>query len=199
MQDRIADELKRTDLSTQIQRAIQDAIRHFKDEGFSEAESYHVETLVLQQADYALPADFSSAVQWLIAYDDTVQPMSVETIQTINAWDTDRTTPKDGRPLYVALWGTNFRVWPTPQASTYEVRIYYISNIAPPTAPTDAGFWMNEGERLIRTYAKGLIYADVLKQYDRFAEEEKMAGTEHSRLISRTESRHFNADVVPWS
>jgi hypothetical protein len=204
MKSRIADEMKRVDLDLQIERSIGSAIQHFREEGFTEAERTTTDTMVADQQDYDLPADFSRALNWRITYDSTTQELLVCGVEEMDGWDTNATVPESGRPLYVALWGEGhgnlkYKLWPRPQSATYVVTLRYLSNIASPTSDTEAdNFWMTQGEQMIRQYAKGLLFSDVLRQYDKAAEERNLASLEFNRLRARTEGRHYDVDVRPW-
>lgn len=196
MQDRIIDEMKRPDLRAQIKNAIQSAIRFYKDEAFYEAET-STETpisCVEGQREYDLPTDFSTPVVARLRYDGVIDPLHVITIEQMDELDSDD-VPSPGRPQKIVYYGRKFHLWPRPQSATYAVELRYNSNIEAPVADDDEGFWMNEAERMIRTKSKSYIWADVLKDYEKAAAEDILAGTEHRRLIGVTEGRHYTNGV----
>lgn len=202
MKTRVADELKRIDSSVEIGRAIASSIQHFKEEMFVETERTREIQCVEDQREYSLPDDFSRDVVWNINYDGTIQPLERKPISYLDALDTDDSSPETGIPTVVAIWGAAetpdlmFHLWPRPQSSTYVVQLRYISNLAAPADDTEENnFWMNEAEQLIRCYAKKLIFADVLRQYDKASEEEKLAIAEYNRLTARTEGRYLRGTV----
>lgn len=110
---------------------------------------------------------------------------------------------------------SRIRLYPRPQApkysnaagaatvesvAPYTIRLRYTARIPKPDlndADGFANFWFNEAERMIRCYAKGLLYADVLQQFDLAQAQEKMAELEYNRLITKTESRAFFDAVRP--
>jgi hypothetical protein len=97
----------------------------------------------------------------------------------------------------------------------YTLIMRYVSNLEDPavmtgtvvddqgnTTPTPFnqryGFWMNEASRMIKAYAKGIIYADYLQQYDQAQAQEVMAQSEFNRLVGRSEARAFENDVIGY-
>jgi len=206
MKTRIADELRRTDKDTAIANAIASAIQHFKDEGFVECERRKEYTLVVDQRTYAIPSDFVSERSTVIQYESTIQPMQRTTIEVIDNLDTNAADPESTRPYLYAFWTDNdtgarsMDIWPRSQDASYKIYQRYIANLAAPASDTTTGnFWMVEGEALIRRYSKAIIFADVLRQYDKAKEEEALAQTEYSRLRARTEAMHLQGvEVRPW-
>jgi hypothetical protein len=75
MQARIARELRRSDVGREITDAIQDAIRHYKDERFTENVSTKTWTAVGGQREYALPPDFSNQISLTSNYASGTEPM----------------------------------------------------------------------------------------------------------------------------
>ena len=99
------------------------------------------------------------------------------------------------------------RIFPRPDKD-YTVTLRYVSNLQDPRdvssetlsgAPDSVkGFWMNEAQRMIKTYAKGLIYADYLQQYEQAQAQEVMAQAEYNRLVARSENRAFQSAVTGY-
>tara|TARA_Y100001963_G_C6790799_1_gene455280 strand:- start:1554 stop:2309 length:756 start_codon:yes stop_codon:yes gene_type:complete len=115
---------------------------------------------------------------------------------------------------------TRIRVYPRPQAPKYSnaagadavtstdpytLRFRYVAKIPAPTATqiTTAGegaftnFWTTEAERMIRCYAKALVYADVLQMIEAAQAQEKLSELEYNRLIRKSESIEFLTTVQP--
>jgi hypothetical protein len=91
----------------------------------------------------------------------------------------------------------------------YTLVMKYVSNLSDPSesvvggvnaviASEIYGFWMNEGYRMIKSYAKGIIYADYLQQYEQAQAQEVMAQAEFNRLVGRSEARAFENKVVGY-
>ena len=93
------------------------------------------------------------------------------------------------------------RVFPRPDID-YRLSFKYVSNLARPDVELTmlqssllGGFWANEAQRMIKTYAKGIIYADYLQQYEQAQAQEVMAQAEFNRLVGRSEARAFDRPV----
>lgn len=92
----------------------------------------------------------------------------------------------------------HIRVFPHPDQD-YTLALRYVSNLADPAnlgrARTATGFWMNEGSRMIKCYAKGIIYSDYLQQFDMSQAQEALAESEYNRLVMRSEARGLTDTV----
>ena len=173
-----------------------------------------------------LPDDFSSMISLQLNKDGTMYDMVEVTYPEIEDMDaliteTDATTekvtktPHTGTPQYYAYFGTTVndsavtgtpgRIRIFPQADVERtLYINYVSNLKDPkdatavSPDTVAGCWMNEAQRMIKTYAKGIIYADYLQQYEQAQAQEVMSQAEFNRLVGRSESRAFNRSVTGY-
>lgn len=201
MQQRIIDELKRPDLGPQVKNAIQDAIMRHKDHAFYAAETSSDIQCEVGTREYDLPTDFGSPILARINYDNTASILDRVTIEELDIRDSEgvQSEANIGIPSVIAYFGeTGFHLDPRPQSADYFVTFRYHSNIAAPVDDSDQGFWMNEGERLIRTTAKSIMWSDVLRQYDKAQAEEQLALLEYGRLMMKTERRHYDRGVVPY-
>ena len=106
-----------------------------------------------------------------------------------------RLYPRPQAPKYSNASGTE----EVQSVAPYKIRLRYTSRIPNPalTETTTTNFWFQDAERMIRCYAKGLLYADVLQQFDLAQAQEKMAELEYNRLVTKTESRAFFDAVRP--
>ena len=57
---------------------------------------------------------------------------------------------------------------------------------------------MNEAQRMIKAYAKGIIYADYLQQYEQAQAQEVLSQAEYNRLVGRSETRSFQNPVTGY-
>ena len=174
-----------------------------------------------------LPTDFSSMVNVQVNKDGTLYDLINLPYVDLDKMDVMYSNPDTGTPEYWAYFGEyrdNDQSSPTGPATNPQslkkisgkIRIYrrpdkdytlilkYVSNLQDPaessiTSKSDIyGFWMNEGYRMIKSYAKGIIYADYLQQYDQAQAQEVMSQAEFNRLVGRSEARAFNTDVVGY-
>lgn len=199
MQDRIINETRRTDWAGDIvQRAIQDAIAHYKDEAFAEAHTTTTSSTVANTATVAIPTDFAHLITLRID-DGSGSWITLDALTMEEYNDTSlEVTPNYDVPTAFALHGGYVYLFPVPD-DVYTLSWYYVSNQTPPDEDADAGFWMNEAERMIRCYAKGILWSDVAGSQDFAQAEFKKANEEFSRLVQKAETRAYDSGIRAWT
>jgi hypothetical protein len=115
------------------------------------------------------------------------------------ARDDDQSGVRKGGSFYTP---GKIRIFPRPD-NDYTLALRYVSNLIDPAEMTGAftgryGFWMNEAARMIKCYAKGVIYSDYLQQFDMAQAQESLAESEYNRLVMRSESRGFSDTVKAY-
>lgn len=198
MQDRIVEETRRTDFAgALVQDAIQDAIRHFKDEAFLEVQATTTSSTVADTQTVALPTDFSSLVTLQITDQAgnvlQMEPMTMEEMNSYNL----QTPPFTELPQGYTIFGALLYLWPVPDR-IYTLTWFYNSNLAAPDDDTDEGFWMNEASRMVRCYAKGVLWSDVAYNNDWAQAEFSKAKEEFSRMFQRAEAAGFESGIRPY-
>ncbi|HYM31799.1 MAG TPA: hypothetical protein VEU47_10890 [Candidatus Cybelea sp.] len=158
MKDKIADQIARSDLTTQIAECISDAIRFYQPHRFvfSEARDLSLSTIIGQEF-------YTSADDPLIA---TLYKFDYITVTIGTAkFDLPRYQPEDlelltqsgtqqGQPQCFSYYNYQLRFYPVPSA-VYPLTIAAHMLIVPPAADnTAANPWMGEAERLIRSRAR---------------------------------------------
>lgn len=165
MQDRIADELARTDLTANIRQAIQSSIRHYERERFYFNETRQTFT-TSSGAEYYTSADYPFIAR--LAQIDTVRITVSGTHWLLlqRDWeDLDEmqtNTSHTGDPTDFAYYGQQIRLYPVPNAA----RTVVVSGLEKATtlsATTDTNYWMTDAEELIRSRATRKIYSEVIK------------------------------------
>lgn len=160
MQDKIADQIARADLATQITETINDAIIFYQPHRFifSEGRDTSLSTVIGQEF-YGVADDVLLGPNGLFAFD-----YITVTIGTAK-FDLPRYQPEDielltqsgtqmGQPQCYSYYNYQMRLYPVPSA-VYPLTIAAHQRIAPPTAQNTVGnAWMVDGERLIRGRAK---------------------------------------------
>lgn len=203
MQARIARELRRSDLGREITDAIQDAIKHYKDERFATNVSEKTWTAVANQREYALPTDYSSHVSLLASYSGGgTEPLHERPVAVLDYLDQNGAPESTGvTPNRFAIWGANIVIWPRFMATSPSdcIKMRYVSNLAPPENDDDKGWWMNEAERLIRCHAKHTILGDVLYVPDQSKFQLDLAEAELERLMDQGFSRAMPTLIIPIS
>lgn len=175
MKDKIADQIARSDLTTQIAETISDAIAQYQPHRFifSETRDLSLSTVVGQEF-------YSSADDPLIG---TLYAFDYITITIGTAkFDIQRYQPEDlelltqngtqqGQPYAFSYYDYQLRFYPVPSA-VYPLTIAAHQQIVAPAADNTTGNpWMTDGEKLIRGRAK---YELALNYTRNMAEAERM-------------------------
>jgi len=194
MQDRIADELNRTDLTTQIQYAIKTAIKVYDKQRFwfNESRSFTFSTVAAQEfytsSDNAdIPNLLAiDSVQIAITSTDKylLQRVPYEQIEAISA----NGTSDEGQPTWFCYYNKQIRLYPIPDA-TYTIRVSGHWALSDLSATTDTNNWMTDGEILIRSRAKRELYTHVIRDVDGAAAMAQAEGAELKELRSASSLR----------
>lgn len=170
LQNRIADELVRTDLTTQIQNAIQTAIKQYERVPlyFNQLRQEAAFSTVHGQEFY------SSAASPLIASMVTLERVTVTVSgnrYTLN-WrtpqyleDTSVNPIVYGQPVDYAYYAETLRFYPIPDNS-YPIALTGIQRLFALQNATDTNAWTSDGELLIRSRAKFELATHVLRDAD---------------------------------
>lgn len=166
MKNRIASELRRSNISTQIASAIDTAIESYRHERFffNESRETTFNTISGQwQYDETDVPDLANILRWdyvLAEIGDsiyTLMPSSPQEIDTENS-DGDFT----GQPLTWAWYNSQLLIYPVPN-DAFLIRIGGLIAKAAPASDEEANnVWMTHAERLIRCRAKYELYEHVL-------------------------------------
>lgn len=165
MQARIADELGRADLTTQIQNAIKTAIAFYENrEWWFQEGSWTINT-VIGAEHYPVPADMDSIVEdgTYIIVSGNRYPMKEESYQWIveNIFNTSLV----GWPEKFAIF--NELIWTYPLAdNVYPMVFAGWKRLPELTDPNTSNDWTTTCEGLIRTRAKWDIALHVIRNYD---------------------------------
>lgn len=190
MKARIADELARDDLTSQIAYAITDAIEAYEDRRFhfNEGRAITFNTVASQEFydsdDEAALATVQKLDYVVLYIGDTpyhLCPMTPAEIETASTNGTNT-----GQPGWYCWYGNQIRLYPSP-AGAWTVRIGASIKVAAPASDSEANNpWMTHAERLIRSRAKLELALHVLKDQD-LATTMNAAVTEAlEQLIGRT-------------
>lgn len=165
MQARIADELARTDLTTQIQRAIQSAIKIYERERFYFNEATATFSTVANQEYYGTSdlADIATLVE-IDAVKLTVNGRSYPLVERDFAYlDAVSTTASyTGDPSDYAYFKLQIRLYPIPNAAR-TITLAYIKRFTTLSASGDTNAWMTDGEEMVRMRAKADLFVNVIR------------------------------------
>lgn len=180
MQERIARELHRPDLTNEIKDAIKTAIRFYSSQRFVWNEyqwSFSTEPGVKYYStltDDVMEIDSVTVTANSRIYQ--LDPMSYTDMDAIDAG----TTPLAGYPRLWSWYAQQIRLYPTPNA-VYSINVSGQRNYCDPVADSYSSPWTNELEELIRCRAKADICAHFT--YDD-AMAQKMYGLESKAFKS---------------
>ena len=174
MKTRIANELARDDLTSEIGYAISDAIKAYEDERwfFSESRDTTLTTVATQEF---YDADDAAAFATLLKIDYVVvyigdQPYTISPTRPVDIEHMVSNGTSTGVPSWYCYYNQQMRFYPVPDAA-YTVRIAAAVKSAEPASDDEArNPWMTHAERLIRSRAKLELALHVLKDAE-------MAGT----------------------
>lgn len=175
MQNRIADDLMRDDLSAQIKNAINDAIELQEGERYKFNERRYQIFTVAGQEYYDLegptlvgdaddPETLLEVDYVMATVGNQPYPLCQRTQQYINEWQ--RSTYQ-GQPSDFTIYGGLLRVFPLPDA-VYTLDLGGLASLAPRPLSADVheNAWTNDGAGIICGQAKLLIYRDILRDSD---------------------------------
>lgn len=190
MKARIADELARSDLTSQIADAITDAIGAYQDQRFhfNETRATTFLTVIGQEfydaddaAALATVQDFDYVVLYVGDFNYRLGGLRPAEIEAASANGTNT-----GQPASYCWYGDQLRLYPAP-AGVWTVRIGASVKAAAPASDAETGNpWMTYAERLIRSRAKLELALHVIRN-DKLAASMNVALSEAlEQLKSRT-------------
>ena len=197
MQARIASELRRNKLNSQIKDAIQSAIllaevdRYYFNEGraYTETEA--------NKAYYATPDDFQAMESLTITVNQSKYPLEPRTFQYIDSIDIG--VAQDGIPIWYAIYNRQFRLYPVPDAA-YRLDLAFQKKLSDLTDDDDSNEWMTDGEVMVRQMAKAIVLRDVIRGPEAMAEAKTYdAAAERARkfLVRETTRRTATGQLMP--
>lgn len=209
MKARIASDLARPDLTTQIGSAIEDAIDHFRTTRFYFNETRD-ETFatVVDQAVYSSSDD--SAIPLFFAIDEIFLVNSGQNRRLKRddpqelEWMSD-TTGTSGEPYRWAWFDQSIRLYPIPDSTSYTIRpVGAIEKASPASEDETGNVWMTDAYSLILCRAKWELYNHVVFDFQKAMVmggmpddgEGGMAGSALRRLKASTSRRTTTGRLV---
>lgn len=170
MQAAIADELARSDLTTEIQREINNAITFYGNKAFWFNEATKADITTVQgQRYYTLPANFASVLDVLSTlgtYTYRLEPRTEQYLDQVD-WGNDFWS---GYPTDYSFWNGQIRLFPPPQGGL-PVKIKGTAILSPTSLvnDSDSNAWLTSAEELIRTRAARQIYGRYIRDPEQYA------------------------------
>ena len=202
MIDRIADELDRTDLTTQIQKAIQTAIDRYERKRFyfNEARSLTFNTVDGQEFYTSSDASdipnllFIDNVKLTVSGSDKIDLERVPYSELEH--DSSNLTVDEGQPTSYAYFAKQLRLYPIPNAA-YAVRVSGVFSLSDLSATADTNAWMTDGEALIRSRAKRELLTHVIRDAEGAQAMAQAEAEELQSLIQATNARSSSGTITP--
>lgn len=168
MQQRIADELSRSDLTSQIKLAIQTAIKHYERKRFYFNQKT-TGTFTTQANREYYGASFFSDVENVIEIDSMYLEFSNSRLPVVpvpfEQIERAQSGVVLGIPEFFSYYAQKIRLYPMP-SEALTVWLAYHYRLTALSADADTNAWMTDAEELIRQRAKRTIYLDVLRDRD---------------------------------
>lgn len=167
MQNRIADEILRSDLTSQIRNAIQTAIQFYERSPFyfnqvrQEAafQTAHGQEFY-DRTDSALIASMVTLNRVTVTVSGNRYSMNPRTPEYME--DTSVNPVVYGQPVDYAYFGEQLRFYPIPD-NTYPIALSGIKRLATLQNTTDTNAWTSDAELLIRSRAKYELALHVIR------------------------------------
>jgi hypothetical protein len=166
MKTRIADELDRSDLTTQIGLEILTAIAHYENQRWSWSEIRATASTVANIPYVAVPSNFLDEDSLKITISGDYEIMRRVTYEYLDKIDSGT---DEAEPSCYAFYAGQIRLYPIPDA-VYTLTFSYIGSQTALSADADTNDWTNEGEALIRARAKAAVKMNYLQDAGAIAE-----------------------------
>lgn len=163
IKSRIADDIARADLTTQIATAVQNAIDYYDRERFWFNEAIATASTVASTQNLDVPTDFIAADTLRVTINSSKLDLTRRTKAYIDAITV--TASHTGQPSDYAVYNQDLWLWPIP-AAVYTLTLTYHKSLAALSGASDTNAWMTEGEQLIRNRAEWELYAYVVRDPD---------------------------------
>lgn len=191
LKTRIADELARADLASQIALAVTQAIEEACTHRFWFMEVRGLTlplsggTSVYATDDIANLLEIDRLILMVSGQRRTLRPMSDDELDRLN----DGTAPQ-GEPYAYSRYGDQLRFYPVP-TQNYTVYIDGLTKGSTLNSDVDSNIWTDvaRGERYIRALAKRQILADVIRKPDAAMVQDNLAVRYREELWDQTHSR----------
>lgn len=199
MKTRIADELARADLTSQIALAIVSAISFYETRRF-----WFLETEATFNTTSGTDA-YTSATATFIStlIDDDSMTVTVsgdkQSLQKIPFGQMQEmriNTTAAGAPRFFSFYRQRLYLAPVPDA-TYAIIVFYLGALGVPGADGSSNAWTTEAEELIRLHAKVDLFENVIRD---FAEADRLRLREAdvlAKLTALSNRRTASGMVVP--
>lgn len=186
LKGRIADELDRSDLASQIGLAVDDAITEAASNRFWFNEVRGLAIPLVAGQEYYGSDDFSALTVIDAVYlsiNGQRRNMHPATSLEFDCWRDG--TAAAGEPYRWARYGTSLRLYPTPSVA-YSLVVDGVSRLPALANDAQANAWTNEGEKLIRAIAKRELLANVIRDFEEAQAQQQLVKNALAELMGKS-------------
>lgn len=159
---RIADDLNRSDLTSQISQHVLLAIQHFKSERTWFNETTTSLTGTIGQSYITAPSDILTIDMLYV----TVSGRNIEMLQKDLNEVIEFRPVSNGVPRAFCFYQNRFEL-DIPCAAAYTFPLYYLKELAALSGNLDENGWISDAEDLIVFRAEKMLYAAVIKDMEK--------------------------------
>lgn len=196
MQSRIADDVNRSDLTTQIQKAINRSIAHYSGRDFWFTETTGTFSCVASQEAYGTADSLPSDLRDIVLAQVTVSGNDYELTRRSIGW-LQKQDPSDnsGQPTDYAFFQKKMYLYPIPD-STYTITLFYKKSYSDLSATSDTNDFTTipEAEELIEYRANWWLNKRVIKDREE-AQECKNSEIEALETLQNISNNFTNGDM----
>lgn len=210
MKTRIADEIVRDDLSSQIANAITTAIAvwsptrfHFNEKRYrlltvADTEYYAMSTLTNASDGSALATGETllEVDSFTLTYNSQPYPLYPLTQQVVDR-EQSPSSLYTGQPSGYAIFADEIRLHPIPDQA-YTCTISGLAQLGTLSSDAASNAWMTDGEALIRAQAKLILYRDILRDPDGRELAREALAEALGPLTRRMAAKVATGRIAPW-
>ena len=198
LQNQIAEDLTRSDLTSDIKSKIGDAIDNYETSRFyfNVTRSKTFATVAGQSAyGAAALAEIPDIIglDTLFLFDD-IRPLELDKYEADEFEWLQGSMTGAGRPCAYSYIDSQIMLWPVP-VTVYTVRPHMHFKLATLVEDTDANAWCNDAEQLIRCHAKLLLYANVIEDTEGMQRMQVQIQPLLDRLAYKTSARQSTGRI----
>lgn len=200
MRTNIATDLKRSGISSDIDRAINKALQYYETEDFWFSEKTGTFSTVANQQSYTTSdtgiTDILKINKMTVTKNNIRYVLNPRTFQYIR--DINGNTSYKAYPADYALWADKIWLYPTPDA-VYTITVDYLQKFSDVSADGDENDLMIYGNDLIECRARYILNRDLIED-DAAAQKAQAAELEALAALQKRNSQYRATNTLrPWS
>lgn len=190
---RIADDVNRTDINTQISQQVQGAIRHYRKFPFWFNEEVTTLTASNSASFLTVPADYLDTVELYIKVGGFPLRMLKRDLDDVVGGRQTTGSQPNRYCYYKDRFELNCQV-----NQQYEFPLYYVKELATLSASSDSNLWTTTGEDLIVYRAEKMLYASTLKNTAAAKVASELEKEARTSLLGFRDQKIGTGQAKPW-